>query len=404
MPNANPIRIPVYAKHKASNQAVVYLDGKERYLGKYGTARSKQEYRRLIGELLARQGRPERPPETLTINELLLAYWNYSKEYHGWSKRDGYCLKDVMRIVKEVYGRSLAGDFGPLALKVCRQRMIEKDWCRTYVNAQTARITRMFKWAAAEQMLPASVHAQLATVEGLHKGKTQARESERIRPVSLDHVDAALLHMPPTVRAMVKFQLITGCRPAEACIVRPIDIDMKNPACWVYRPARHKCEHHDQERLILIGPKGQDVLRAFLGVKVDGYCFSPQQSEEARSIKRRQERKTPLTPSQGKCRRKRNRRRAPRDHYDTISYRNAIWRACAKADRVAHEQNPGIAADQPIIPRWSPNRLRHSRATELRCHGVDMVATILGHNKVETSQVYSEKNIAAAMAIVSQVG
>ena len=43
--------------------------------------------------------------------------------------------------------------------------MMENDWSRNYINAQTARITRMFRWAAAEEMLPASVHDQLATGE-----------------------------------------------------------------------------------------------------------------------------------------------------------------------------------------------------------------------------------------------
>ena len=32
--------------------------------------------------------------------------------------------------------------------------------------------------------------------------------------------------------------------------------------------------------------------------------------------------------------------------------------------------------------RWHPNRLRHSRATELRPFGLDVVKTILGHSKV----------------------
>jgi site-specific recombinase XerD len=54
--------------------------------------------------------------------------------------------------------------------------------------------------------------------------------------------------------------------------------------------------------------------------------------------------------------------------------------------------------------RWHPNQLRHSRATELRCHGLDLVKTVLGHSRVETSQVYAEKDIAAAMELVAKVG
>ena len=50
------------------------------------------------------------------------------------------------------------------------------------------------------------------------------------------------------------------------------------------------------------------------------------------------------------------------------------------------------------------NRLRHSRATELRGFGLDMVKTILGHSKVETGQVYAEKDMLAAMKLVSKIG
>ena len=78
------------------------------------------------------------------------------------------------------------------------------------------------------------------------------------------------------------------------------------------------------------------------------------------------------------------RRRAPGDRYDTNSYRRAIARACRKAD----------------VPPWSPNRLRHSRATELRPYGLDLTKTILGHAKVETTQIYAEKDLADAMELV----
>jgi site-specific recombinase XerD len=54
--------------------------------------------------------------------------------------------------------------------------------------------------------------------------------------------------------------------------------------------------------------------------------------------------------------------------------------------------------------RWHPNQLRHSRATELRHFGLDVVKTILGHSKLETTQVYSEKDMATAMELVSKIG
>lgn len=43
---------PKYCKHKASGQAVVSLNGKDHYLGPHGTAVSKREYDRLVGQSL----------------------------------------------------------------------------------------------------------------------------------------------------------------------------------------------------------------------------------------------------------------------------------------------------------------------------------------------------------------
>ncbi len=57
-----------------------------------------------------------------------------------------------------------------------------------------------------------------------------------------------------------------------------------------------------------------------------------------------------------------------------------------------------------MIPAWSPNWLRHNRATELRRHGLDVVKTILGHSKVETMQIYAEKDLDSAKKKLLEIG
>jgi integrase len=232
----------------------------------------------------------------------------------------------------------------------------------------------------------------------------------------------------------VRLQLLTGCRPDEVCRLRPLDLDMGNPSCWVYRPGsdqgphgEHKTAHHGHERLVLIGPKAQEVLRPYLGTKLDAYCFSPTDSERQRSADRRLRRQTPLTPAQRARKPKRGRKRAPQDRYAVTSYRNAIYRACDRANPLPERLAPRVLdgrkkgtraawsarlteAERAEVTawrrehRWHPNRLRHSRATELRPFGLDVVKTILGHSKVETTQIYSEKDLAAAMDVVSRIG
>jgi hypothetical protein len=129
-----------------------------------------------------------------------------------------------------------------------------------------------------------------------------------------------------------------------------------------------------------------------------------------------------LTPSQKNRRPLANPKRPKRQRYDDISYRNAIYRACDKAfpappplakkrDETRKEWLARLTAEQREELRtwqrahcWHPNRLRHTRGTELRSYGLDLAKTVLGHTKVETTQIYAEKDLAAAMQLVSEIG
>jgi integrase len=410
-------RIPKYRRH-SSGQARVTLDGHDHLLGPYRSVGSRQAYDRLICEWLSGSARhTDRPKseEPLTITQLIVAYWKFAVKHYGYdvhgSRGDYYCLRDALMVLRSLYGRTPAQQFGPLALKACRQRMVEKDWSRRYVNAQVNRIRRMFRWAAEEELLAGSLYQNLCSVAGLRFGKTEARETRRVRPVPQEHIDAALPYMPPVVAAMVQLQLLTGCRPEEVCRMRPMDVDRTDPECWLYRPGSdqgahgtHKTAHHDHDRLVLLGPKAQAVLQPYLDIDPAAYCFSPVLSELRRNAARRAVRMSPRTPSQEARRPKRQRRRAPSDRYDSHSYRRAIARACRKADCAAHAMDPSLAKDQLTVPSWSPNRLRHNRATELRRHGLDLAKTVLGHSKVETTLLYAERDLQAAKKLMARIG
>ncbi|MCH7725653.1 MAG: tyrosine-type recombinase/integrase [Planctomycetes bacterium] len=97
-----------------------------------------------------------------------------------------------------------------------------------------------------------------------------------------------------------------------------------------------------------------------------------------------------MTPSQAARTPKTNRGRAPRDHYTKDSYRRAIARAYEKAG----------------VEPWSPNRLRHSRATFIReKYGIEAAQVVLGHSDAKlTAQVYAERDFALAERVVREIG
>jgi integrase len=174
----------------------------------------------------------------------------------------------------------------------------------------------------------------------------------------------------------------------------PVDIDMTG-AVWEYRPARYKTEHHnddddpDRERVVFIGPRAQAVIRPWLPLAVDAHVFRPAVSEELRDAKRRQERQSPMTPSQAARKRKANRKRPPRDRNDVASYRRAVRRACLKAR----------------VPVWFPNQLRHARGTEVRkAYGLEAAQAVLGHAELGVRQIYSEVDWETAKRVQAEIG
>ena len=62
--------------------------------------------------------------------------------------------------------------------------------------------------------------------------------------------------------------------------MRAADIDMNGTEVagvrlWVYRPAEHKTEHHDRDRVIFLGPKAQAAIRPWLTGDPAAYLFVP---------------------------------------------------------------------------------------------------------------------------------
>jgi len=415
------LRVPSYRHHKPTGQAVVTLNGKDYYLGKWNTKTSKAEYNRLIGEWLAADTCLLNVSD-LTVAELCVAYWRHAQGHYrikpGGSRGSIERVRLALRHLKETYGHTLARDFRPLALQAIQRRLAQTGNSRSYVNRLVQTIKQMFKWAVAQEMVEVTVHQALATVPGLQKGRSPAREPEPIRPVADEIVNATLPDMPVVVADMVRLQRLTGCRPGKICMLRPCDVDTSE-AVWSYRPASHKTEHHGRDRVIFVGPKGQDVLRPYLLRDKTACCFIPAESEWKRNAVRRENRQTPMTPSQAQRQRKRRPGRAPGDRYTTTSYRRAIERACETAfrmpDKLRHLYR-SVSSDERTRLReqaaawrsehcWHPNQLRHSAATEIRKKfGLEAAQVTLGHATADVSQIYAERDWTLAAEIMRKIG
>jgi integrase len=402
---SEPSRIPAYRLHKSSGHAVVTLTDshtktrRDVLLGRYGTAESRQEYLRVIAEWEA-NGRTLQAasdsPADLTVAELLLRFMLHAEKHYRHpdgtptSALDNF--RQALRAVKELYAHTPAAGFGPLALKAVRQKWVNAKLSRTGINSRVGKVKQVFKWAVGEELVPPSVYQALQAVTGLQKGRTDAVESEPVRPVADKDVEATLIHLNRHVRGLIELQRLTGCRPGEACRVRRCDIDTGG-AVWLYKPVAHKTSWRGKTRVIAIGPKAQEVLKEFFTPNLDDYLFSPRRAVEECIAERSAKRKTPFYPSHARRNEKKrkgaNRKRAPRERYTSNSYAYAIRRAAKKAG----------------VGNWHPHQLRHSHATIVRKEfGLEHAGATLGHAKLSATEIYAERDAALAVTVAAKLG
>ena len=383
--------VPAYRFHKPTGQAVVTIrtpSGGRRdvYLGSHGSPASREEYARVLKSL-------DRPAEATpaavplpavaapSVAEVLLAFLRHADTYYrrpdGTDTSEASLFRHALRIVREEYANLPAREFGPLALKRVRDRMVAKGWTRNNVNAQVGRVRRAFRWAVENELVPAGVWDALRAVRGLAPGRTPAPDPEPVRPVPPRAVALALRHLPPVVAAMVRFQWLTGCRPQDACKLRVADID-RSGATWVFRPAAHKGSWRGAVREVFVGPKAQRLIEPWLVGAADGFVFSPRAGVASLHAARGEARTTPRYPShmrRNAAKRAANPRRTAGERYSVGSYGRAVNRACEAA---------GI---QP----WCPLQLRHSAGTRFRHRfGIETARVLLGHRSVVTSEIYAE--------------
>lgn len=409
MPRKPRFPPPIYPhKPTGMDRMRVWANGKPKdiVLGPIGSPEARAKYLRIVTEMTANGGQlpqAEPNPSGLNVSALLVRWWQYAEEHYrnpdGTPKTEIHSFRYALRPLAYLYGDTLAKDFGPLALKAVRQLMVkgydhpehgrQKPWARKALNRNVTRIKTVFGWAESEQLVPPGTLHALRTVRGLSRGQAGVKESHDVLPVPEADLAATLAVLNPVVRGLAEVQLWTGMRPGEAVLLRPCDLRREDVVelapgftlrtggkVWVHAPEQHKTAHRGHNRIILFGPKAQEVLRPFLeGRKPGDYLFSPRDAWEwCRGHNRK-------INHAGK--------RPPGEHYTVISYDRAIVKACARAG----------------VPAWAPNRLRHNAATRLaKEFGPEIARIVLGHKTINTTRIYMVDDLAKAVEAVAQLG
>jgi integrase len=412
--------VPKIRRHKGTGQAYVRLDKRDIYLGQYGTQASIDLYDQKIAEWLAggrklprseiqptRADRAEesRPVKPDLVKDIILAYLEKSAVYYrgpdGEPTPELKNVMDALAPVRKLYGDRPAVEFGPLALQSVQEDMIRSGLARTTINARIHRIRRCFRWAVKVEKLTGDQIYRLESVDSLRAGRSEARESDKIEAVPREIVEKTLPKLNRVVAAMVKVQLLTGCRAGEVMVIRGCDL-FPGERGLEFQPPHHKTAWRGKKRVIPIGPKAQAILKEFAKSDPQAYVFDPldvQADVEARRTGKR----------------KRKPKRAQSHRYDRRAYRQAVVRACDRA--FPHPTISKIPPSKRTVEqrqelklwrkkhRWSPLQLRHTRATEVRAaYGLEGSQVLLGHAKADTTEIYAEKNLELARRIADEIG
>lgn len=450
--------IPSYCRQKRQppkrDLAYTRVNGRKIGLGVWGSPESRRRYARIIEEALAPAERPgpieiarrarERPAIECTVGALIVDFLRWAREEYthpdGTPTGQATNYKLALRPLAALYADCRTADFGALELAAVRDRMIrlgcgrdvdgqpqaprgrERGLSRNQANQAVNRIRTVFKWGVSRRMVPPSVLEELRALEPLRRGKG-GREHPPRGPVDDATLRATLPHMPAPVAAAARVLRYTGARPSEVLAMRPELIDRSGDV-WLYRPRRHKTEHHGHARVIALGPKAQAAIRELLELKAPGeYLFDPRDAVAERDAKRGRRPGQPQTP--------RRTGRTIRDRYTRDAFAQAIARACDRAfPPPAHlargvrdgARGPRLERDAEwrarLGPqgwaellehrrrhRWTAYQLRHARATELRlAHGPEAAQVVLGHARINTTELYTRRMEAKAAALAGETG
>ena len=415
-------KIPKLCLHKASGRAVVCIDGKDHYCGKFGSPEAWERYTQLISEWMHRKKfappqSKEIPPlndfNTLTIDELILRYFTFSEKYYANSPGELDKIRLALKPLRALYGKKLVSEFGTKNLKHVRETMtyertrtrIQTDSLgnktkiqephtlgQRTINQRINIITRMFAWATEEEHISKDnyVAAALKQVKPIRNGRLGVKPPTKVSPADMNTYQELLLHLPGPVKAMLQLINLTAMRSGDVCLMRPMDIDQSEPV-WKYFPSKFKRSELSgtKQRVIMIGPEGQKILAPFLENRSpESYLFSPKKTMEEHFLERRKNRKTKVQPSQI-AQKKPAPKRTPGLKYNSQSFYAAVQRVIKKYR----------------LRKLFPNQLRHGTGARIRKEfGIEHASKIMGHANVATTEIYADYNITKSMEIMHKIG
>lgn len=377
---------PKLSLHKPSGNARCFINGKEHWLGRYGTPECERRYRALVADWA--RGSTDNPTPPVALNRLTVA--DALAQYLIEIRSDD-AGETLRRNARWWLARSMAKDVAPLSAVRLADigPKVFANWVAhvsgkpidrkgepttrtiTHVRKIVAEFLRLIEWCVAEELVGPEKLVGLRAVKRLPT--SAARPPEYRSPVDEEDYRRICEHLPPVFSAIVTILRHSAARPSEVLQMTPGEIDMATePGVWLLIPKRHKTMRYGRPKCIVLGPRCQDALRPWLaGKNENARIFTPECVDRLR------------VPGTIKTRRYRKGQLVAQD----------IHRAVANACRAAQ------------VERWVPYQLRHTSLTEFRqVGGIDAAQQQGGHTSVSMTERYAAADRSKAVAAAKLVG
>jgi integrase len=308
---------------------------------------------------------------------------------------------NAMRPMLDLFGDVRLSAMTAQHLGGVRDEMVKRGWSVGTINERVRLTRQVWRWFTNKGHADAGVWYGMKAIEPLAIGRGVVvdgetfypPEGEEILPVPDADLLAVIYHVVPTIRDMIYTQMMTGMRPTETCIMRPMDIDTTG-SIWLYVPRRHKMSHKKKSRRIAIGPRVQDIIRPYLSrrLNIADPIFSQREAFTESCDARRAA--FDATARKG-------------DYRKAASYqaRERTSRGNLEFDRTRYAKHISRACEATGANLWSPNQLRHNAATNIRKRfGLEAAQAVLGHAKADTTEIYAQIGMERAVAAMEAVG
>jgi len=381
-------------------------------------------------------------PAWITMRELVARFMEHARSYYQQDgKPTGHhkSMACMLEHVLAVHADLPVDRFTPLRAKEVRQRMMDGDHTRTYINRVIKCIRQVCKWGIENEIVPPNILYGLQAISPLKYGRYGLRETTPVTAPPDEVIQRFIDAAPPVIAAMAKLQWLVAMRPGEVCIMRWEDID-ESGETWLYRPMKHKTMHHGVKRAIPLGPQCQAILEDWRGR--EPFIFSPIENDERLRLYGNPNRKYQgltiaqaatikfLLPTTNNCElgrryqvsetciRKIREGRTwakvePRD--PEVFKRDINWSdvKARRSQRLGYRYLRNgyaqafrrISKRLGINPPLRPNQLRHSAATRIRNeHGLEVAQLLLGHTTARMTETYAKPKPEKLMATMKEIG